>query len=91
MAARIEVERIKGGEFKVRIIEGASESKHRVTLKRDDYQRFTGGKIEPDQLIRRSFEFLLAREPKESILPEFDLPLISRYFPEFERELKRKI
>jgi hypothetical protein len=91
MAARIEVERIKEGEFRVRIIEGASESKHRVTLKQEDYQRLTGGKVQPDELIRRSFEFLLAREAKESILPEFDLPLIGRYFPEYERELKRKI
>jgi len=40
---------------------------------------------------RRSFEFLLAREPKESILPEFDLPLIGRYFSEYERELQRMI
>ena len=91
MAARIEVERIKEGEFQVRAIEGGSESRHRVTLKQEDYQRLTGGKIGPDELIRRSFEFLLAREPKESILPEFDLPLIGRYFPEYERELKRKI
>lgn len=91
MAARIEVARLNEGEFQVRIIEGKSESRHRVTLKTDDYHRLTGGKIEPPELIRRSFEFLLARESKESILPKFDLPLIGRYFPEYERELKRSI
>ena len=92
MAARIEVDNVKEGEFKVRVIEGTSESTHRVTLKEeDDYRRLSGGKIEPNELIRRSFEFLLAREPKEAILPQFDLPLIGRYFPEYERELKRKI
>jgi hypothetical protein len=91
MAARIEVARLNEGEFQVRIIESTSESRHHVTLKTDDYRRLTGGKIEPHELIRRSFEFLLAREPKESILPEFDLPLIGRYFPEYERELKRSI
>ena len=31
--------------------------------------------------------FLLAREPRESILGRFDLPLIGRYFPEYEREI----
>ena len=31
--------------------------------------------------------FLLDREPKESILGRFDVTVISRYFPEFEREL----
>jgi len=41
--------------------------------------------------VRRSFEFLLEREPKESILTRFDLSLISRYFPEYEREIKRRL
>ena len=91
MVARIEVEKLKEGEFQVRVIEDRSESTHRVTLTPDDYRRLSGGKIEPRELIRRSFEFLLARERKESILSEFDLPLIGRYFPEYERELKRKM
>ena len=43
----------------------------------------------PEDLVRRSFVFLLAREPKESILGRFDLPLIGRYFPEYEREIRR--
>ena len=91
MAARIEVEKLKEGEFHVWVSESKSQSTHRVTLTQADYRRLTAGKIEPQELIRLSFEFLLAREPKESILPEFDLPLIGRYFPEYERELKRKI
>jgi hypothetical protein len=91
MAARIEVEKVKEGEFRVRISEAQSESTHRVTLSPSVYRRLSGGKIEPQELIRLSFEFLLDREPKESILAEFDLPLIGRYFPEYERELKRKI
>jgi hypothetical protein len=32
---------------------------------------------------------LLDREPKEAILSRFDVSVISRYFPEFERELPR--
>ncbi len=91
MAARIEVEKLKDGEFRVRVIEAKSESTHRVTLAQADYRRLSAGKIEPQELIKRSFEFLLARESKESILPEFDLPLIGRYFPEYERALKRMI
>ena len=91
MPARISVEKLKEGEFRVRVTEAKSESTHRVTLTQADYHRLSVRKIEPEELIKRSFEFLLAREPKESILPEFDLPLIGRYFPEYERELKRKI
>jgi hypothetical protein len=91
MAARIEVTKLKEDKFRVRVIEGKSESTHRVTLTADDYRRLSAGTTEPEELIKRSFEFLLAREPKESILPEFDLPMIGRYFPEYERELKRSI
>jgi hypothetical protein len=91
MAAQIQIKKVKDGEFHVRVIEAGSESTHRVTVTPDEYRRLSEGKIEADELIRRSFEFLLAREPKESILPEFDLPLIGRYFPEYERELKRAI
>ena len=91
MPAKIEVEKTGNLEFRVRIIEKGSESTHHVSMKQDDYARLTGGKIEPEELVRRSFEFLLEREPKESILSRFDLSVISRYFPEFEREIKRKL
>ena len=91
MAAKITVERIDNSEFHVRISEGGSESSHYVTLSPEDYTRLTGGKSEPEELVRRSFEFLVEREPKESILNRFDLSVISRYFPEFDREIKRRL
>ena len=37
--------------------------------------------------LEAAFRFLLDREPKEAILGRFDVTVISRYFPEFEREL----
>ena len=46
-----------------------------MTLKPTDNERIAGGKIEPDELVRMAFEFLLENEPKESILGSFDLPL----------------
>ena len=67
MAARIEVEKVKEGEFRVRLGEAKSQSTHRVTLSQGDYRRLSDGKIEAQELIKLSFEFLLAREPKESI------------------------
>jgi hypothetical protein len=91
MAADIQVEQLGDGEFRVRVIEGASESAHRVTLRPEDYNRLAAGKAEPKELVRRSFEFLLENEPKESILARFDLSVIGRYFPQFEREIKRRL
>jgi hypothetical protein len=49
----------------------------------------TAGKHTPERCLEAAFRFLLDREPKESILGRFDAMVISRYFPEFERELPR--
>jgi hypothetical protein len=91
MTERIEVEIVSEGTFRVRVIEGKSETSHTVTLKDADYERLAGRKIEPAELVRIAFEFLLENEPKESILGRFDLPLIGRYFPNFEPEMKRRL
>ena len=44
-----------------------------------------------ERLLRASFEFLLEREPKESILRRFDLPAIERYFPEYPRAIRERL
>jgi hypothetical protein len=90
----IEVQRTDGGdtyEFQVTVREGRGETHHRVTLRKADYERLSGGKADPDALVSESFRFLLEREPKESILRSFDLTLIGRYFPEYEREIARRL
>jgi hypothetical protein len=88
---RIEIQTVAEGDYRVRVVEGASESTHRVTLKPEDFQRLAAGKAAPEELVRRSFEFLLERESKESILARFDLPVIARYFPEYESEIARML
>jgi hypothetical protein len=87
---KIEVVAYGEGEYRVRVIEATGESAHRVTLKAEDCQRLAGNTA-PEELVRRSFEFLLEREPKESILARFDLSVIARYFPEYESEIARKL
>jgi hypothetical protein len=88
---KIAIESVDASHFRVRVIEAKSESTHLVTLDPKDYARLSGGTIAPETLIRESFAFLLEREPKESILSRFDLTVISRYFPEFEREIKKRL
>ena len=75
----------------VSVAEGGSETRHSVTLTRADFQRLVGGAATPEGLVRRSFEFMLEREPKESILKSFSLRDIGRYFPEYERELRKGV
>ena len=73
----------------VRVEDDGSESRHSVTLTRADYQRLAGSGETPEGLVRRSFEFLLEREPKESILASFELATISRFFADYETEIRR--
>ena len=88
----IEVRRTGEGdalEFEIVVREGRGETRHQVTMARETCDRLTGGKHTPERCVEAAFRFLLDREPKESILSRFDVTVISRYFPEFERELPR--
>lgn len=67
-----------------------STSRHRVTVLLADLSRLDPGATDPTDLVRRSFSFLLEREPKESILHSFDLHVIGRYFPDFEAQIRSK-
>jgi hypothetical protein len=85
MPATIEVEASSSGEYNVVVKEDGGETRHLVRVDPDYARKLTGGTGSTEQLVRRSFEFLLEREPKEAILGSFDLPLISRYFGEYEQ------
>ena len=87
----IEIEKQEEGQFIVTVTEGTSKSSHLVTVKADYYQTLTGGKATEEELVRKSFEFLLEREPKEAILGQFEIELIARYFPEYEGEIKKRL
>lgn len=87
--AIIDVTRLAGDEpltFDVTVREGASESRHHVSLSHEDLARLSNGH-EAERVIESVFRFLLDREPKESILSRFDVTVIARYFPDFERKL----
>ncbi len=65
-----------------------SRYKYKVTFSDGYYRKLTGGKIDPAGMVEKSFEFLLEREGPESILREFDLPTIQKYFPDYESRMK---
>jgi len=71
----------------VRVSERGSATEHRVSLSRDYHVKLTQGCATPEQLAEASFRFLLEREPKESILRSFEMSVIARYFPEYERRI----
>jgi hypothetical protein len=90
----IEVRRVTEGdplELEVLVREGRGETRHRVTIARATSERLAVGTVPPERVVEAAFRFLLDREPKESILRRFDVSVIERYFPGFERELPRYI
>jgi hypothetical protein len=76
-------------KFEVVVREGKSETRHTITMSAQTCERLIVGKYTPERSLKVAFRFLLDREQKESILSHFDVTVISRYFPDFERELPR--
>lgn len=72
-----------GYRCEVEVSDARSTSRHMVRVSRSDIERWARGRS-VEQLVRASFDFLLQRESKESILKEFDLSVIKRYFPDFD-------
>ncbi len=85
--ARITVEAVDETLWRVRVEDDdGSRTTHDVTVTQDHVERYAPG-VPIERLLEASFEFLLEREPKESILSSFALPVIERYFPEYARTM----
>ena len=80
--ATISVSHRTGNTYDVTVHEGDDQTSHEVTVWPSDIERYAPDAT-PEALIEASFHFLLEREPKESILPRFELPVIERYFPDY--------
>jgi hypothetical protein len=72
-----------GHRCTVDVSEGSGTTHHDVAVSAADLQRWARGRSVED-LVKDSFTFLLKREPKESILKQFDLSVIKRYFPDYD-------
>jgi hypothetical protein len=73
--------------FEVMVGDGAGATRHEVTMSEEAQAALDPGGHAPERVIEAAFAFLLDREPKDSILPRFDITVISQYFSDFEQEL----
>jgi hypothetical protein len=85
------VEKLTDDEYLVRVQQNGEMTEHDVTVTEDDWQKLTDKMCSKELLIEKSFEFLLEREPKESILSKFDIMIIVKYFPEYPDKIKKMI
>ena len=73
------------------VLTDGHENRYEVTVHPAEAARWASGddRVAVEDLVSRSFAFLLEREPPSSILPTFDLATITRYFPGSDSEFKR--
>jgi hypothetical protein len=86
----VTVEKIDERTFKVTIA-SRTTSTHTVSVDPAYHEKLTGGRVSAEKLVEKSFEFLLKRESNTSILRTFDLPVIGRYFPEYETTIREML
>ena len=78
-------------EFRVQVREGDRETTHQVTVPERLGEGLELRDDDLERVVRESFRFLLERERATSILAQFSLSDISRYFPEYPSELARRL
>lgn len=84
----IQVKPIDNNLFEV-TVEGEPSTMHKVTVSDEYYLKLTNGKTDKEELIHKSFKFLLKREPNTMIMKSFDLTVIENYFPEYPSEISQ--
>ena len=79
-----------GWRCQVSVEADGSTSEHEVLVDRATLDDLAPGAT-PEALVAESFRFLLEREPPESILRSFELPIIGRYFADYAEEIRRRL
>ncbi|MGZ9277246.1 MAG: hypothetical protein ACXW4L_09015 [Candidatus Limnocylindrales bacterium] len=82
-----------GWRCTVTVGDGRGTSRHEVTVTAADADRLAAAHDQTgvERLIEETFDFLLERERKESILAAFDIDVVSGYFPEYEHEIRSRL
>ena len=77
--------------FRVEVREGQGATTHQVTVPERLGETLELREDDLERVVLESFRFLLEREPATSILRQFSLGDNARYFPEYPRELERRL
>ena len=80
--ASIKITEIEQDKFIVEVSDNVKSS-HNVVISDKVHQELTNSMISKYELLEKSFEFLLDREPNTSILTNFEIQIISHYFSDY--------
>jgi hypothetical protein len=78
-------------QFGVQVTEGDVTTSHQVTVPENLLDELGLFDTDEEAVVRESIAFLLEREPATSIMDEFSLDVIPRFFPEYSEELTRRL
>lgn len=88
----IEVNKTGRHEYDVAVVqEDGNTTSHHVWVPPRLRVDLGAAPADDPRLVHESFSFLLEREPATAILGEFGLDVISRYFPEYEDEIRARL
>ena len=102
MSETIEILDMGPHDYAVTVTEGQEQTQHRVTVPQalidevgltpavEDSQDEQDLRHTEERLVRESFAFLLEREPATSIMREFGLDVIGRFFPDYVPEMRTR-
>ena len=85
--SELKIKLISNDLYEVTVFANATTS-HKVTVTDEIHLKLTNNKLTKSQLLEKSFEFLLNREPNTSILFTFEIQVISNYFEEYEDHVR---
>jgi hypothetical protein len=91
MATEVTITPMEPGWYAVQLEDGDATTSHRVHVPAALLDDLGLTDVDREVVVRKTFTFLLEREPPSSILGEFSLEVVSRYFPEFYDELRRRL
>jgi len=72
-------------------VRARTSTRHRVTVSLTYLHELGIGDVPAADVVREAFVFLLEREPNTSVLTQFDLREIERYFPEFRQQISQRL
>jgi L-2-hydroxyglutarate oxidase LhgO len=91
MSDTVGVSRRTDGSFDVEVHHGGAVTRHVVRVPPGLAAELGRSGVGDERLVEESFAFLLEREPAASILRSFGLEVIEQYFPEYRREMARRL
>ena len=78
----LDINQIQKDSYEVKVYKDII-TKHIIYISDEAYLKYSKNDITKEQLVKKTFLFLLSKEKNTSILEKFDIEDIEKFFPEF--------